>query len=265
MDLKLKDKVALITGGTNGLGLRTARTFAAEGCGVVVCSIDSEERIAEVVAELKGTGVQAAGIKADVCNAGDAECVVAFAAEELGGIDILVNNVGKRFGNSLFEATDEDWLKTFDNIVFQTIRMIRLVVPEMKKRGGGAIVNIASVSGWLKQLAKGSQYGAAKNSLIFLAEPLALELSRYKIRVNTISPGSMISPDGIWEKWRQKNPEEFETYQREGFPMGRLGYPEEVADAVVFLASPRANWINGRHIPVDGLQQPVPAPSYRSW
>ena len=147
----------------------------------------------------------------------------------------------------------------------QAIRMIRLVVPYMRKRGGGSIVNIASISGWLPQLAKGSQYGAAKNSLIFLAEPLALELVHDNIRVNTLSPGSMISPDGIWEKWRQKNPGAFEVYRRESFPMGHLGSPEEVADVVVFLASPRAYWINGRHLPVDGLQQPIPAPGYKSW
>ncbi len=265
MDLKLTDKVVLITGGTNGLGLRMARTFAGEGCHVGVCSIDEDEKIRETVAGIESRGVSAHGLKANVCVPEDAERVVAETADALGGIDILVNNVGKRFGNTLFEATDEDWMKTFDNIVFQAIRMIRLVVPHMRKRGGGSIVNIASVSGWLPQMAKGSQYGAAKNSLIFLAEPLALELVKYNIRVNTVSPGSMHSPDGIWEKWRQKNPDDFKVYERESFPMGRLGTPEEVADVAVFVASPRAHWLNGRHIPVDGCQQPVPAPGYKTW
>jgi len=265
MDLKLKDKVVLVTGGTNGLGLRTVRAFADEGCHVGFCSIDEEEKIRRTEEELRAKGVEAVGIRADVCVPEEARRVVETTADELGGIDILVNNVGKRYGNALFEATDEDWLRTFDNIVFQSVRMIRLVVPHMRKRGGGAIVNIASVSGWQKQLAKGSQYGAAKNSLIFLAEPLALELVHDNIRVNTLSPGSMLSPDGVWEKWRREHPEEFEIYRREGFPMGRLGRPEEIADVIVFLASPRACWINGRHIPVDGLQQPVPAPGYKSW
>ena len=265
MDLHLKNKVALITGGTNGLGLRTARTFAEEGCNVSVCSIDDDDKIRQTVDELRSKGVDAAGFRANVCIPEEAEKVIGDTVDHLGGIDILINNIGKRFGNSLFEATDDDWLKTFDNIVFQAIRMIRLTAPHMRKRGGGAIINISSVSGWLPQLAKGSQYGASKNSLIFLTEPLALELSQYNIRVNTVSPGSMISPDGIWEKWRQKHPEDFEEYVRGGFPMGRLGSPEEVADVVVFLASPRAHWINGRHIPVDGLQQPVPAPGYKNW
>ncbi len=265
MDLKLNGKVVLITGGTNGLGLRTARAFAGEGAYVGFCSIDGDDRIREVEEELRSMGVRASGIGGNVCIPAEAEAAVANTVKQLGGIDILVNNVGKRFGDSLFEAGDDDWVKTFDNIVFQSVRMVRLVTPHIRERGGGSIVNIASISGWLPQMAKGSQYGAAKNSLIFLAEPLALELSKYNIRVNTVSPGSMISPDGIWEKWRQKNPEAYETYRSTSFPMGRLGSPEEVADVVVFVSSPRANWINGRHIPVDGLQQPVPAPGYKSW
>lgn len=265
MDLLLKDKVVLITGGTNGLGLRAARAFAREGAQVSVCSIDPEDVLARVEGELTGLGVRAAALKANVCIADQARYVVEETAKRFGGIDILVNNVGKRFGDSLFEATEEQWLQTYDSILFQAVRMVKLVTPAMRKRGGGSIVNIASVSGWLPQLAKGSQYSSSKAALIFLAEPLALELSHDNIRVNTVSPGSMISPDGVWEKWRQQHPEAFETYVREGFPMGRLGSPEEIADVVVFLASPRAGWINGRHIPVDGLQQPNPAPGYKNW
>ncbi len=265
MDLYLKDKVVLITGGTNGLGLRIARAFAKEGAQICVCSIDPEEKIREVENELKSFGVSAVALKANVCVADEAKFLVEETVRKFGGIDILINNVGKRFGDSLFEATEEQWLQTYDSIVFQTVRMVKLVAPVMDKRGAGSIVNIASVSGWLPQLAKGSQYSSAKAAVIFLAEPLALELCRFNIRVNTVSPGSMISPDGVWEKWRQEHPEAFETYVREGFPMGRLGSPEEIADVVVFVASPRAGWINGRHIPVDGLQQPIPAPGYKNW
>ncbi len=265
MDLQLKDKVVLITGGTNGLGLRTARAFAREGAHVSVCSIDSDEVLVRVEEELKTYGIQGAALKANVCIADQAKYVVEETVKRFGGIDILINNVGKRFGDSLFLATEEDWFKTYDSIIFQAIRMIKLVTPEMRKRGGGSIVNIASVSGWHPQLAKGSQYGSSKAALIFLAEPLALELCHDNIRVNTISPGSMISPDGVWEKWRQRHPLDFETYVREGFPMGHLGSPEDIADVLVFVASPRAHWINGRHIPVDGLQQPNPAPGYKNW
>ena len=265
MDLKLKDKVALITGGSSGLGLRTARAFAEEGCHVSFCSLDDEDVIKKTEDELLSKGIHVFALQADVCVPEDAEKIVNETVNNLGGIDILVNNVGRRYGEGLFKATDEDWFKTFDNIVFQAVRMIRLTVPHMRKRGGGSIINIASVSGWMPQLAIGSQYSSSKAALIYLAEPLALELVHDNIRVNTLSPGSMISPDGIWEKWRKKHPEDFEEYLRGGFPMGRLGSPEEVADVIVFLASPRAFWINGRHIPVDGLQQPVPAPGYKHW
>ena len=265
MDLKLKDKVVLITGGTNGLGLRTARAFAEEGCHVSTCSVDDDEILKKTEKELCSRGIKAIVMRADVCVPEDAELVVSETVNRLGGIDILINNVGRRYGDGLFKATDDDWIKTFDNILFQSIRMIRLSAPHIRKRGGGSVINIASVSGWLPQLSVGGQYSSSKASLIFLAEHLALELAHDNIRVNTISPGSMISPDGIWEKWRQKNPESFEEYQREGFPMGRLGSPEEVADIIVFVASPRANWINGRHIQVDGLQQPVPPREYKHW
>ncbi len=265
MDLGLAGKVAVVTGGTNGLGLRIARAFAAEGADVSICSVDPGERLAEVESEIAGRGVRAMAVQADVCSAADAERFVGDTVSRLGGIDILVNNVGRRFGEGLFTATDEDWLRTFDNILFQSVRMIRLTAPHMEARGGGAVVNIASVSGWLPQLAIGGQYSAAKNSLIFLAEQFALELVHRNIRVNTVSPGSMWSPDGIWEKWRQQHPESFEEYRRNGFPMGRLGTPEEIADVVVFVTSPRAYWINGRHIPVDGCQQPVPPREYKNW
>lgn len=265
MDLKLKDKVALITGGSSGLGLRTARTFAEEGCHVSFCSLDDDDIIKKTEEELLSRGVKVYSLRANVCIPKDAEKVVNETVKQLGGIDILINNIGRRFGEGIFKATDEDWIKTFDNILFQSIRMIRLTAPHMRKRGGGSIINIASVSGWMPQLAIGGQYSASKASLIFLAEHLALELVHDNIRVNTISPGSMISPGGIWDKWREKHPESFAEYERESFPMGRLGTPEEVADVIVFLASPRAYWINGRHIPVDGLQQPVPPREYKHW
>ena len=98
-----------------------------------------------------------------------------------------------------------------------------------------------------------------------MTERLALEFARDNIRVNTVSPGSIVWPGGDWDDFRQAHAESYAAYVREGFPMGRLGAPEEVADVIVFMASPRANWVNGRHIPVDGLEQPVPAPGYRPW
>jgi NAD(P)-dependent dehydrogenase (short-subunit alcohol dehydrogenase family) len=121
---------------------------------------------------------------------------------------------------------------------------------------GAAVINVASISGWSPQLAMSGQYGAAKAALIFDTERWALEFVPYGIRVNTISPGSILVEGNGWDRYRLANPGYFEDYVRYGFPMGRLGTAEEVADVIVFLASPRAHWINGRNIPVDGLEQP---------
>lgn len=264
MDLGLEGKVALITGGSRGIGLRTARLFADEGCSVAICGREAEALTA-AANELRQRGVQVAAIQGDVTNATEAEQVVAQCVAELGGIDILINNVGGATGGNLMEATDEDWQRTFELNVFQIIRMIRLVAPHMRARGGGAIVNIASISGWEEQLVGTAQYGASKAAQIFLTERLALELVHDNVRVNTVSPGSIVWDGGSWDRFRQANPESYANYVSDGFPMGRLGKPEEVADVIVFMASPRSHWVNGRHIPVDGLEQPAPVRERRPW
>lgn len=264
MDLELKGKVALITGGSRGIGLRTARLFADEGCDVAICGREADSLVA-AEAELRQKGVRVAAIQGDVCNAAEAAQIVEQCIAELGGIDILINNVGGATGGKLMEATDEDWQRTYELNVFQIIRMIRLSAPHMRQRGGGAIINISSISGWEAQLVGSAQYGSSKAAQIFLTERLALELVNDNIRVNCVSPGSIIWEDGSWDRFRVRNPQSFANYVSDGFPMGRLGKPEEVADVIVFLASPRSNWINGRHIPVDGLEQPSPVRENRPW
>ena len=264
MDLKLKDKVALVTGGSKGIGLATARLFADEGCHVAICG-RGREGLQAAKNDLEASGVKVAVIQADVCQPGDVPQLVEECVEQLGAIDILINNVGgSSGGRSLLSSTDEDWHGTFEVNLVQGVRLTRLVVPHMRERGGGAIVNIASISGWAPQLVGSAQYGSAKAALIFLTERLALELVKYNVRVNTVSPGS-IRRTQSWDRFKQENPESYAAYIQEGFPMGRLGNPEEVADVIVFLASPRANWINGRNIPVDGLEQPVGIREHRPW
>ena len=259
MNLGLEDKVALITGGSRGIGFHTAAAFANEGCRIGICA-RSEQELVDAEAKLRPMSKYVHSVQADVCVPADAARVLEECASELGGLDILVNNVGGAIGApKLTESTSEDWERTYAINLFQTVHMTRLSVPHFRKRGGGSIVNISSISGWEPQLSGSGQYGSSKAALIFLTERLALEFARECIRINTVSPGSIIWPDGGWDKFRLKNPEAFDAYVRNGFPMGRLGFPEEVADVIVFLASPRANWINGRNIPVDGLEQPVPA------
>ena len=257
MDLNLKGKIALVTGANRGIGLATAIGLAKEGCDIAICA-RREETLAEASEQIGALGVRVAAIQADVQNPDDAERFVHEAAAQLGGIDILINNVGGRSGDRLMDSTDEDWVETFDKNVFQGVRLTRLVVPHMRARGGGSVVFISSISGWIPQLSGAVQYGASKAAQIFMAEPMALELVHDRIRVNVVSPGSIIFEGGGWDNMRQEKPEVFAAYEKDGFPMGGLGSPEDVADVVVFLASDRARWVNGENIRSDGLEQPVP-------
>lgn len=256
MDLHLKDKVALITGSSRGIGLAAARAFAAEGCRLVL-SGRAEAGLLEAAAGLRAGGAVVATQVADVSVPADAAMVVEAAVAAFGGIDVLVNNVGGGGGGSrIADSTDDDWRKVLEMNLIQTVRMMRLALPHMKQRPGASVINVASISGWSPQLAMSGQYGAAKAALIFDTERWALEFVPHGIRVNTVSPGSILVPGNGWDRYRIGSQSNYDDYVRNGFPMGRLGSAEEVADVIVFTASPRAHWINGRNIPVDGLEQP---------
>jgi 3-oxoacyl-[acyl-carrier protein] reductase len=265
MDLGLAGAVVLITGGSRGIGLATARSFAAEGAHLVI-SARNEAELAHAAEALRAVAPSVTSVVADVTVAEDAEKLVAAAAEAHGGIDVLVNNVGgSTGGRRLRESTDDEWRRTIELNLIQTVRMMRLAAPRMDDRAHPAVVNVSSISGWTPQLAGSGQYGAAKAALIFDAELWALDLWNHKIRVNTVSPGSILVPGNGWDRYRRDNPAGYDDYVANGFPMGRLGTAEEVADVIVFLSSPRANWVNGRNVPVDGLEQPYPAPGRRPW
>jgi 3-oxoacyl-[acyl-carrier protein] reductase len=256
MDLRLKDKVVLVTGSSRGIGLATAKAFAAEGCRLVL-SARSADALRQAEAGLRAGGAMVAGEVADVTKPDDAARLVQTAVTAFGGIDILVNNVGGSVGGRLIaDSTDEDWRTTLEMNLLPTVRMMRLALPHMSGRAGAAVVNVSSISGWSAQLAMSGQYGAAKAALIFDAERWALEFVPHGVRVNTVSPGSILIEGNGWDRYRVANQGLFDDYVRHGFPMGRLGSAEEVADVIVFTASPRAHWINGRNIAVDGLEQP---------
>lgn len=252
MDLGLHGKVAIVTGGTHGIGHAIALMLADEGASVAVCA-RTQVGIDTTLAELASRGSRTFGQVADVTRQADIEAFVAASVETLGNIDILVNNVGGAQGKGIINSTDEQWLRTFDINLFQTVRMSRAVLPSMRQQGQGSIVIISSISGYKSSL--DSQYGSAKSAEIFLSQSLALELAPLNIRVNTLCPGSIIFPDGGWERRKAHDPQGFERFQRKEFPMGRLGTPEEVARVAVFVASPAASWINGAMIAVDGAQQ----------
>jgi 3-oxoacyl-[acyl-carrier protein] reductase len=251
MDLGIEGKVGLVTGGSRGLGRATALRLAAEGARVAICGRNADT-LESTLAELRSRGGQAHGELADVTVPGEVERFVDTSAAALDGLDLVVANVGGTVGGGLLESTPEEWLRTFDLNTFHAVRTIRAAVPHLAARGGGSIVIIASISGW--KPGPRAQYGAAKAAEIFLSSALAWELAPQRIRVNTVSPGSIMFPGGGWDRFQAASPERFAEFERREFPWGRLGSSDEVADVVTFLLSARAGWINGANIPVDGAQ-----------
>ena len=240
-----------MTGGSRGIGRAISLRLASEGAQVAICGRQAET-LEATLAELRAHGPAAHGVVADVTGAGEAARFVNESAVALGGADLLVANVGGSSGQELLASTDADWALTFELNLFHAVRAIRAAVPHMQQRGGGSVVSIASISGW--KPGPRAQYGAAKAGEIFLAGALAWELGPLRIRVNTVSPGSIMFPGGGWDRFRAQNGERFAEFEKREFPWGRLGTPEEVADVVVFLLSERAGWINGANIAVDGAQ-----------
>lgn len=254
MDLELKGKVALVTGGSRGIGRRIVQRFAEEGAHVAFCA-RQREAIDRAAAEVSALGVRVFTFVGDITDPAAARQFIDQAAQTLGGLDILINNVGGAVSTAkpFAETTDEDWQKTYDLNVFHAVRTTRLALPHFRKRGGGSVVIISSISGWMP--GGYPQYGSTKAAEIFVAAELAIELGRENIRINTVCPGSILWPGGSWDRFREANQAIFADFESSEFPARRLGRPEEVADVVVFLSSPRASWVNGALIPVDGAQR----------
>jgi len=253
----LAGNIAVVTGGSRGIGSAICGSLAAEGCHVSLCARD-KAGLDRTVEELRKRGSRVHGAVADVTAPGAVERFIDDTAKTFGEIHHLVANVGGTVGAGFFEATPEDWARTFELNTLHAVRAIRAAVPHMRQPERCSIVIVASISGW--KPGPKPQYGAAKAAEIFLAGALARELAPRRIRVNTVSPGSILFPGGGWERFREQNPDRFENFLR-SFPWGRLGHADEVADAVTFLLSSRARWINGTNIPVDGAQGDPTAPS----
>jgi len=254
MDLGLTDKVAIVTGSSRGLGLASARALVAEGCRVCICA-RGEERLAEAAIEVEAAARRpnmVTTVQADVSTTAGVERVFECAAEAFGGLDVLVNNVGRAGGTGILETSDAEWQAAFDETLFPAIRASRLAVPYMRQRGGGAIVMIASIYG--REAGGRMTYNAVKAAEISLAKSMAQQLAPLNIRVNSVAPGSILFPGGSWYKRQQADPEGIADFVRRELPFGRFGRPEEVGAAVAFLASPRASWISGACLPVDGSQ-----------
>jgi 3-oxoacyl-[acyl-carrier protein] reductase len=253
---RLTGKIAIVTGSSKGLGLASARALVEEGCRVTICA-RGEAALNEAAAALKIVAgpngpAQVLAVAADLATADGVEAVVARTVETFGGLDILVNNIGLAKGAGIVDTSDAEWQAAFDQTLFPAVRASRLAVPLMRKRGGGAILMIASI--WGRESGGRMTYNAVKAAEISLAKAMAQQLAKDNIRVNSIAPGSIRFPGGSWDRRVQEAPDEMAAFVRSELPFGRFGRPEEVGAAVAFLASARASWISGASVTVDGCQ-----------
>lgn len=261
--MRLKDKVALITGAASGIGQATALLFGQEGAKVMCADIDGEgaERVARQIAD---GGGEAASLQADVSQAADAERMVRQTAERWSRTDILFNNAGVEFGLPVTQVPEEEWDHLIDVNLKGVFLGCKYAIPEMARQGGGSIINTASVAGlrgygWL------STYCASKGGVVMMTKSLAVEWAAQKVRVNCVCPGVIRTP--MAERAIEQGgslfgstPEEAWKRIAEAHPLGRVGEPEEVARAVLFLASDEAAFITGVALPVDGGFDAGPPP-----
>jgi 3-oxoacyl-[acyl-carrier protein] reductase len=254
MDLELNGKVAIVTGSSRGLGLATAAALIDERCHVTICA-RGEARLQEAAGRLRraaGDDARILPVRADLATVEGIEQVIGQTIDTFGGLDILVNNVGRAGGAGIVDTSDAEWIEAFDHTLFPAIRASRLAVPHMRRRGGGSIVMIASI--WGRESGGRMTYNAVKAAEISLAKAMAQQLARDNIRVNSVAPGSIRFPGGSWDRRAQEDPQGIADFVRQELPFGRFGRPEEVGAAVAFLVSPRASWISGASVAVDGCQ-----------
>ena len=251
MDLGLRGTRALITGGSRGIGFAIADALAAEGAavGLIARGMDGLDSAAKRLARHE---VPIATASADVTDPPALGNAVQQIAAALGGLDHLVANAGGTVGGNLATSAPGDFTATFELNAGHAAELIRAGLPLLRSAGGGAVVLITSITGM--RPAPRTTYAVAKAAEIQLAATAAAELAADNIRVNAVSPGSILFPGGSWERFSEENPADFAAFVGTQFPFGRLGRPEEVADVVVFLLSRRASWITGANVVVDGGQ-----------
>ena len=246
MKLGLEDKGVVITGASRGIGRATALAFADEGAHVAVCARGAEA-LASTAEEIRARGVK---VHAATCDVSKGEALERFLEESraaLGSISVLVNNA-TGYGMS---DDEQGWRAGLEVDILALVRASRKVVPWMEEAGGGSIVMISSTAAL--EAPTPPPYAGVKAALISYSKNLAVELARKGIRVNCVAPGSIEFPGGVWEAIKKARPSRYEAV-RKTIPFGRLGTPEEVGRAIVFLASDAASWVTGVTLPIDGGQ-----------
>ena len=245
MDLGLKGKKAVVTGGSKGIGRAIAEGFAAEGADVSICARNAQD-VAATAASLKAKGVKAFGRALDVADGPALKTWIAATAGDLGGIDALVCNVSALAVGD----TAESWEKSFKTDMMHTVNAVAAAVPFLEKSRSPSITLISSVSGFEVDFAAGS-YGAIKAALIHYAKGLSRQLVGKGIRVNCVSPGNTYFEGGIWQNIEKNMPDLFASTLKVN-PTGKFGTAQEVANGVVFLSSPMASRISGTNLVIDG-------------
>ncbi len=249
MDLGLAGKLCLVSGASRGIGRAIAIALAREGARVAVVARGQAD-LATLLRELPG-GPHVSFV-ADIATADGASAAVDGCVRELGGLDVVIANVGKSFAREASAMDDEDLAKSLELNLWTTARVAQRAVPHLIARGGGSITMIASI--WGREAGGAPGYNVAKAGVIALAKALARDYAANGIRVNSIAPGSTLFPGGGWDRRQQADPAGIAAFVARAIPSGRFGTPEEIADVVAFVASPRASWLTGTCIPVDGGQ-----------
>ena len=253
MDLGLQGRVAMVTGGSHGLGLQAASALGREGCKVAICARGADQ-LEEARNELAGAGIDVIAVQADVTNNDDLVRFHNEAKSALGECDILVNNVGGRRGTTDFQETGMQLFREGMEVnLFSAVELVSLVLPHMRKQKWGRIISISSIYG--REYGGSVDYMTAKAGLIAFSKHLALNLAPENVLVNCIAPGSIDFPGSTWDRFQQNNPPEVvDDFISRNLPAGKFGWPEPIGETVAFLASERADLITGTCLNVDGGQ-----------